>query len=134
MPGRATWALPLFFVGQTPAASPSSRFSLSGKASSACRARRLPALFFIVQAPAPSSLGHKPLWLCGKKRRFARSSYARQSYMGASAFLLNKVFLIRLADWIGVAFVFSVCGFFVMMVIQFDCFFFAFFFYGTRAL
>jgi len=42
---------------------------------------------FFVQAPAPSSLGHKPTQLCGKVRHFAGLSYARQSYTGASAFL-----------------------------------------------
>ncbi len=55
MPGRATWALSLFFV----------------------------------QAPAPNSLGHKPTQRRGKERHSSGLSYARQSYMGAFAFLFT---------------------------------------------
>ncbi|EIM06318.1 hypothetical protein A1A1_11307, partial [Planococcus antarcticus DSM 14505] len=29
----------------------------------------------------------KSLWLCGKKRRFAKAPYARRIYIGTSAFL-----------------------------------------------
>src|SRR5688572_15219838 len=57
-----------------------------------CRAFRLASVgghlrFSYCPASAPSSLGHKPSQLCGKMRRFAGPSYARQSYTGAYAFL-----------------------------------------------
>jgi len=42
---------------------------------------------FFVQTSAPSSSGHKPTQLCGKERHFAVPSYARRSWIGASAFL-----------------------------------------------
>ncbi|RNF40571.1 hypothetical protein EEX84_03880 [Planococcus salinus] len=45
------------------------------------------ALFLNVQTPAARLSGHKPTQLCDRKRHFAGSSYARQAYTAACAFL-----------------------------------------------
>ena len=49
------------------------------------RAEQALSLFYVGQTPAPSSLGHKPTQLRGKKRHTAVLSYARQRSAGCGS-------------------------------------------------
>ena len=107
MPFGAERPLPLFFIVQTPAASPSSRFSLTcnGKGRHYWQGfQRLSRLhgclrFSCCPAPAPRFLGHKPTQRRGKERHSAGLSYARRIYMGASAFRYQSTIKYLASGW-----------------------------------
>ena len=95
---------------------------------------RLPALFLLSRLRLPDSRVISHSGCAAENMPLRQRVLCPSNLHGCLRFsFLNKIFLIRLADWVCVSFVFSGCRVFVMAVIQFDSLFFPFFFYDTRS-